>query len=323
MKTELYAPDKESINKCADILRKGGIIAFPTETVYGLGACINNDDAIRRIFKVKGRPQDNPLIIHISSLQQVYELAENINDDFLKLANTFFPGPLTVLLPKKSSVSDIITAGQANIAVRMPNHEIALSLIEETGIPLVAPSANTSGKPSPTKAEHVLDDLSGKIEGVIDGGECRIGIESTVFGWMDKEAIIFRPGIITADEIKKVLGYDVRYWNEKTITTFSPGMKYRHYSPSAPIFLASGIEGIMKYLNEHNGKKVLLLTNMDLPSEYINEYIHIMPLQEKTLYTHFREADKNGTSIILIVPDDNDKVNYGLMNRVRKAASNE
>lgn len=321
MKTEIFSIDKESIIKCAEILRNGGIIAFPTETVYGLGACINSDVSIKRIFEVKGRPQDNPLIVHISSLQQVTELAENIPDDFLKLADVFFPGPLTVLLPKKKTVSDLITAGQPNIAIRMPNHEIALSLISKTGIPLVAPSANTSGKPSPTKAEHVLEDLSGKIEGVIDGGECHIGIESTVIGWIDNEAIIFRPGIITAEEIKKVLGYEVRYWNEKTKTTLSPGMKYRHYSPSIPLYLVSGIEEIIRYCN--SGERVLLLTNMILPSECINEYIHIMPLNEKTLYTHFRDADKNGTSIILIAPDDNDKENYGLMNRVRKAASNE
>lgn len=321
MKTEIFSADRNSIILCAHILQHGGIIAFPTETVYGLGACIDNEESVKRIFEVKGRPQDNPLIVHIASLHQVYDIAENIPDDFFKLAEVFFPGSLTILLPKKKSVSDIITAGQPNVAVRMPNHKIALALIAETGIPLVAPSANSSGKPSPTKAQHVADDLSGKIDGIIDGGECSVGIESTVFGWIDSEAIIFRPGIITADDLKKVLGYNVRYWNESTITTLSPGMKYRHYSPDIPLYVVSGIEEIAQYYTMYSQKKMLLLTNMNIPDEYKSECTDIQPLHEKTLYAHFRESDKNGVAAILILPDENDKVNYGLMNRIQKAAS--
>lgn len=317
MITKVFGDDKDSISECANILRNGGIIAFPTETVYGLGACISQEKAVKRIFEVKGRPQDNPLIVHVSSVKQIQDLVSSIPNDFKLLVDAFFPGPLTVLLPKGDNVSDIITAGQPNVAIRMPNNNTALRLIEETGIPLVAPSANISGRPSPTKAEDVMQDLTGKIEGIIDGGECVIGIESTVFGWHNGEPVIFRPGKISAEEITHIIGKEVRYWDEVIPTTLSPGMKYRHYSPDIPVYVVDNDGDFLSIMNDSNGMVQVMTNRRILPSD--NASYTLYPLLETTLYSLFRKAEKDKMERIIIYLDEADKNNRGLLNRIKKA----
>ncbi|MDF2946735.1 MAG: Sua5/YciO/YrdC/YwlC family protein [Bacillales bacterium] len=229
------------LDEPARLLREGEVVAFPTETVYGLGANALDKNAIKKIFEAKGRPSDNPLIIHISNKDDVNSLASNISDDAQKIMNAFWPGPITLVLKKKNEVPLEVTAGLDTVAIRIPNHKIALELIVRAGVPIAAPSANLSGKPSPTNAEHVLTDLSGKISGVLDGGETGVGLESTVIDCTCSIPIILRPGGITKEQLEEVIGnveYDSHLSNEDYIPR-SPGMKYRHYAPDAQFILVN------------------------------------------------------------------------------------
>lgn len=216
------------------LLMKGEAVAFPTETVYGLGAAALNPEAVKKTFRIKGRPSDNPLIVHISSKKEVYELAAEIPDHFNTLADTYWPGPITFVLKKKSVVPDIVTAGLDTVAIRMPDHPTALELLQKTG-PLTAPSANPSGKPSPTKASHVLSDYEGKVP-VLDGGPTRIGVESTVIDLSGNVPAILRPGAITEDMIRNTLDREVHPYNPGNVQPAkSPGVKYTHYKPNASV----------------------------------------------------------------------------------------
>lgn len=238
--------DNNTIKKAADAIKAGGIAAFPTETVYGLGADALNPDAVAKIFKAKGRPADNPLIVHIADIADMNKIAE-VSPLALKLAEKFWPGPFTMILPKKDCIPDIVSAGLPTVAVRFPSHPIAQRLIKESGCPIAAPSANLSGSPSPTKAEHVLKDYGGtdKIDGIIDGGECFCGLESTVISIVTEPAVLLRPGYITPKQIREIIP-DLEISNavkerlkdgEKAL---SPGMKHRHYAPKT---LTEGIVG--------------------------------------------------------------------------------
>ena len=231
---------EEDINTAALMLKQGKLIAFPTETVYGLGADIFNSQALKSIFLAKGRPADNPLIAHIGSLEDIDLIVSHFSDNARKLAEAFFPGPLTLILPVKNSIPKQATANLNTIGIRMPNHPIALALLKKSG-PVCAPSANISGKPSPTKAIHVLQDLDGKIDGILDGGSCEIGIESTVL-LVDPIPTILRPGIITAEMIAEKTGIQIVN-NESSIEyPISPVIKYRHYAPKATIHLTTSSE---------------------------------------------------------------------------------
>ncbi|MDR1208890.1 MAG: threonylcarbamoyl-AMP synthase [Clostridiales bacterium] len=218
------------LERAASIIRSGGLVAFPTETVYGLGADALNPDAARRIYAAKGRPSDNPLIVHIADPGDIAPLTERVTPAAEKLINMFWPGPLTVILKKTKLVPDETTGGLDTVAVRMPDHPAALGLIRLSGVPVAAPSANISGRPSPTRAEHVAADLGGVIDMIMDGGECRVGLESTVADCTGDVPVILRPGAITAEMIGAAPGAhgDVRR---------SPGTRYRHYSPLAPIIV--------------------------------------------------------------------------------------
>ena len=244
MITEIVRVDENSIdalNKASELLKAGEVVGIPTETVYGLGANALNKQACLKIFEAKGRPADNPLIVHIASPEDAEKLALT-NSLYYKLAKTFMPGPLTVIMPKKDIVPSEVTAGLDTVAIRCPVHKVARALIKLSGLPIAAPSANTSGKPSPTTAQHVYDDMNGKIPLILDGGECSVGVESTVISITENEIVLLRPGAITvemlkdvcesvtvAEAVKKELGKD-----EKAL---SPGMKYKHYAPSASLYL--------------------------------------------------------------------------------------
>jgi len=224
-------PKEDELRKVAKIARNGGLVAFPTETVYGLGTNAFNEIAVRRLFEVKQRPPDNPVSVLISSFEQIEQLAE-VNETAKKLIKAFFPGPITVVMKAKPKVPSTITAGTGKVAVRMPDHPIALKIVELAEVPLATPSANISGKPSPTKAEHVIEDFMGKIDAIVDGGETGIGIESTVIDTTTKPPKILRLGAIPAEEIEELVG--------EVEVTEAPSMKYTHYKPNARLIVVFG-----------------------------------------------------------------------------------
>lgn len=236
---------RASIARAADILRSGGTVAFPTETVYGLGANALDATAVAGIFEAKQRPAWDPLIVHVSSLEMLHQVAENLSDNAQRLAEVFWPGPLTMLLPRRPSVPDAVTAGRPLVGVRMPSHPIALALIQAAGVPVAAPSANSFGRISPTMAQHVVEDLDGRIDAILDGGETVHGLESTVIEPRAERSIIYRPGVITAEQVRAVCTGAVEYYESPPETAEpaslpSPGVALRHYAPRARMTLVEG-----------------------------------------------------------------------------------
>ncbi|HEX2583316.1 MAG TPA: L-threonylcarbamoyladenylate synthase, partial [Chlamydiales bacterium] len=225
---------KDQIEEAAVILKQGEPVAIPTETVYGLAAPIFHREAVKKIFTLKKRPADNPLIAHISSMAMLAMIAENVPDSFFRLTDCFWPGPLALILPKKERVSLLVSGGHGTIAVRMPSHPTALTLLEAVGEPLVAPSANISGRPSPTTVQDVLEDLNGSLKAVLDGGPCELGIESTVLSLVHDIPTLLRPGSISKEQIEDVLQRKIAAPQQEE-RALSPGMKYRHYAPKAKI----------------------------------------------------------------------------------------
>ncbi|MCC5832585.1 MAG: threonylcarbamoyl-AMP synthase [Chlamydiales bacterium] len=280
------------LERAASILKEGNPVAFPTETVYGLGAPVFSPEAVKRIFELKGRPQDNPLIVHVSSFEQLDLIVEWFPED---LARHFWPGPLTLILPKKSTVPECVSAGLKTIGVRMPAHPLALKLIEGVGQPLAAPSANLSGRPSSTTAQHVLDDFGDQVL-VLDGGACVGGLESTVLAL--NPPLILRPGAVTKEEIEKILGREVDIAKGEAERPRSPGMKYKHYAPRAKVRLIEANEQATP------SPKTMILRS----------------IKPEELYALFREADKQGMEEIVICCDHTMKSNTALLNRLIRAA---
>lgn len=288
---------KNEIQQGAELLKQGELVAFPTETVYGLGASIFSPQTIQKIFEVKGRPQDNPLIAHIANLSQASLLAKDLPETFTLLAGAYFPGPLTLVVEKSEKVPDIATAGLPTIGIRMPNQQTALALIEAVGEPLVAPSANLSGLPSSTTAAHVMDDFEGKIAAVLDGGSCYYGIESTVLDLVSFERpTLLRPGAISKRELEETLSMPVDLYT--TGPKSSPGMKYRHYSPSIPVSLHTTPNALEAHLTRSK-----------------NPYL-IHELASQSLYHHLRFADENGYDEVVIYCDH--EIDDALNNRLEK-----
>ena len=244
MNTQVFPADQKSIALAARLIREGALVGFPTETVYGLGADALNTQAVLSIFAAKGRPADNPLIVHIAHLEEMERLC-HVNAPARKLADAFWPGPLTVILPKKEAVPSAVTAGLDSVAIRMPSHPVARALIEESGCPIAAPSGNRSGRPSPTLAAHMLEDMSGIIPLILDGGACQVGVESTVVALTGDIATVLRPGGITPQMIAAVLGEcqvadSVMRPLKEGEAAPSPGMKHKHYAPRARMTLYEG-----------------------------------------------------------------------------------
>ena len=236
-------PTNENIQKAADIIKNGGLVVMPTETVYGLGANALDKNAVTNIFKAKGRPMDNPLIVHLSCAEDAEKYAYT-NETFYKLAAKFMPGPLTVILPKKDIIPSEVSCGLDTVALRVPSNEIAHELIKKSGCPIAAPSANLSGKPSPTTFNHVVEDMLGRVDAIIDGGECSVGLESTVIILKKDKAEILRPGKVTYEELVEIVpDITINAAVKEQCTDkapASPGMKYRHYAPSSPVFIVDG-----------------------------------------------------------------------------------
>lgn len=319
LKVNSKKPEKEIIKEAASVLKKGGIVAFPTETVYGLGANALNEKAVKKIFRAKGRPSNDPLIVHISNAGHVKEVAKEINANAKKLMKKFWPGPLTIVLKKKSKVPKITTAGLNTVAIRIPSNKVALALIKEAGIPIAAPSANLFGFPSPTKAEHVLHDLKGKIDSVIDGGKTKIGLESTVLDLSGNKAVLLRPGKISAEEIEKVIGeieiHETIEKKKKKVKSLAPGMMYKHYSPKAKVILVEGRKGRARkkavhiFLQEKlkHGKSAII--SAEKPEA-----------MAKTLFAKLREADLKGMKVVVVEGISEEGLGVAVMNRVRRAA---
>ena len=246
MQTKVLKPTPESLALAAEILQKGGLVAFPTETVYGLGADATNAEAAKAIFAAKGRPADNPLIVHISSLSMLPEIVFSVPEAAQKLMNAFWPGPLTIIMPKGKKIPYDVTAGLETVAVRFPVHPDAQAMIERCGLPIAAPSANLSGKPSPTTAAHVFEDMDGRIPLILDGGPCQVGLESTVVDATHGHIILLRPGGVTREMLEEALGEEVALGKgvmepladgEKAL---SPGLKHKHYAPKAEVKVVLG-----------------------------------------------------------------------------------
>lgn len=265
MNTLLLNNEEKDIKKAGEILAKGGLVGIPTETVYGLAADALNSKAVSKIFKAKGRPMDNPLIVHIQDIDDIekFSLANKFSDKARALANAFWPGPLTIIVPKGDTIPDEVSAGLDTVAIRLPQHPVARKIIKSANTPLAAPSANISGSPSPTTAQHVLNDMNGKIDAIVDGGNCNVGIESTVITVATPVPRLLRPGGVTAEEIEKVIGHidiDDAVLNKlmDDEKASSPGMKYKHYAPKAKVVLLRG-DNFAEFVNKNADKNTLAL----------------------------------------------------------------
>ncbi len=318
--------DYEKMEEAAASLLQGELVAFPTETVYGLGANALNPQAVKNIFTAKGRPQDNPLIVHIAKKEDIYKLVKSVPQEAHKVLDSFSPGPVTIILEKSDLVPDIVTAGGRTVAVRIPESEIARELISRAGVPVAAPSANVSGRPSPTRASHVWEDLKDAVSYIIDGGECRVGLESTVVDLTVKPAKILRPGGITHEQLEMVLGEVCGYSRDESedIAPKSPGMKYRHYAPKAPmtVFEGEGYKHILGEIEKNSDKKICVISasanaypgaEVIFCGETVEEY-------SKNLFDALRSADSCGAQMILAeFPFERSGLGVAAFNRINKS----
>lgn len=325
--------DKEKIySQAVDLLNQGEVVAFPTETVYGLGAVATNDEAVKKIYEAKGRPSDNPLIVHIGTIEEVTNFVEEIPEKAKTLMERFWPGPLTLIMKaKKDVLAKSVTAGLSTVGLRMPDHEVALTLLRMLKKPVAAPSANRSGKPSPTKAEHVYEDLQGRIPLILDGGTTGIGIESTVIDVTVNPPVILRPGGVTKEMIEKEIGEVIEPTPKEQqleSTPKAPGMKYTHYAPDAPVYLIeNNRERIERAIDElkREGHKVALLAPSKFSSTTADYFFPYGEEEDKEqmaakLYDDLRACDKTDASIILATTTTTEGVGAAIMNRLHKAA---
>lgn len=322
--------NQQPIREAADLLKSGATVAFPTETVYGLGADATNEAAIAQIFQAKGRPQDNPLIAHVATKKQLTGLVDHLPAYVEKLIEQFSPGPLTYVLPSNGTCTKGVTAGLSTIAVRIPDHPVALELLKQANIPIAAPSANLSGKPSPTTADHVWNDLNGRIAGLLDGGPTGVGVESTVIDCTQDIPIILRPGGITKEQLQDAvgeIGLDPALADENERPK-SPGMKYKHYSPEVPMWLVEGsakrIQSIVD--TEHSkGNQVAVLASLEITEQIEADEVTSLGqnMDEVTanLYHALRTYKTGDVDIILCEVFPEDGIGTAVMNRLRKAAS--
>ncbi|NLO97306.1 MAG: threonylcarbamoyl-AMP synthase [Peptococcaceae bacterium] len=357
METKRIYPDTEAkkeqvLNEAAELIRRGEVVAFPTETVYGLGGDALNSSACAKIFEIKGRPADNPLIVHVASVQEAKKLVKNWPWEAEVCARQFWPGPLTLVLPKVDIVPDITSGGLDTVAIRMPSHPLALELIARAGCPIAAPSANISGKPSPTEGEHVWQDFCGKIPLLIDAGKCKVGLESTVLDLSGKIPLILRPGGITWEQLNAVLGkveLDPAVEGNLPVSgSFkpkAPGMKYRHYAPQGEIVLVSGdkeqrIAQIAARLNSKKaGERIALLCFEETiaalkeatpngDQSLISKADLMFPLGSRNnqaqaasrLFKALRLCDQQKISLILAEVMEEKGIGRAFMNRLKKAA---
>lgn len=328
----------EELMEAAEILKNGGLVAFPTETVYGLGANALDEAAAKKIYAAKGRPSDNPLIAHISSMEELPALVREIPEAGKKLAEKYWPGPLTMIFPKKDVVPYGTTGGLDTVAVRMPSDPVANRLIKLSKVPVAAPSANTSGRPSPTKAEHVIEDMDGKIEMIIDGGEVGIGVESTIVDVSGELPTLLRPGAITIEMLRETLGHveidpAILGPMRADVKPKAPGMKYRHYAPKADMVLVEGeMAGVVEYINREArkareaGKRVGIICTEESRSMYPEGILEVIGSREHeetvahNLFAVLRDFDERNVDCIFSESFSKDQLGQAIMNRLCKAA---
>ena len=333
-KIDINNIDKNEIKKQSKLLSEGKTVIFPTETVYGLGANALDEDAVKKIYEAKGRPSDNPLIVHIYDKEEVYNLAENINEKAKTIMDKFWPGPITIILNKKDIVPYRTSGGLETVAIRMPSHLIAREIIKEAGVPIAAPSANISGRPSPTKADHVYEEMNGRVSGIVLGGDCNFGLESTVLDVTTENPMILRPGSITKEDLEKVIGevlidpsLERKEDNKKAK---APGMKYTHYSPDADVYIVSGnreetISKINSLVVENNekGLKTGVMCLEQNKNNYKGEVVSLGSTLEEVgsnLFDVLRQMDKMNIDIVYSEEFSRNGVGQAIMNRLLKSA---
>lgn len=336
MDTRILGTTEQDIRQAAAILRDGGLVAFPTETVYGLGADALNPEAVGKVYAAKGRPSDNPMIVHISRKEDMKKLTDGVTPDVEKLMEAFWPGPLTMVVPAKEIIPKVTTGGLSTVGVRMPEDPVARALIAEAGVPVAAPSANLSGKPSPTRYSHVADDLDGRIDAIIAGNDCRAGIESTVVDMSGEIPTVLRPGVITRRMLSEALGREVSIdptllekpdiFNNggegllQTNADFhpkAPGMKYKHYAPKAEMIIFSGEREKVKLAmaeekmkRAEQGQKVEVIVYDDADTE----------TAAHDFFARLRACDKKNVDVILAAALKEDGIGFAVMNRMFKSA---
>lgn len=333
--------DNNRIKEAAALIAAGELVAFPTETVYGLGADALRPEASKKIYAAKGRPSDNPLIVHISKFEDLVSIAREVPPQARKLADAFWPGPLTMIVWKNDRVPYETTGGMDTVAIRMPNHPVALRLIEESGCLIAAPSANTSGKPSPTEAAHVALDMDGRIPMILDGGPVGIGIESTIVDLSEETPMILRPGYITKEMLEEALGEEVRIdpgiiASDSTKKPKAPGMKYKHYAPKADLVLVEGetdrvVETINELVEEKQsaGQKVGVIATDETSDRYQADYVVSIGAREdedaiaRHLYKILREFDELNVDAIYSESFATPRIGQAIMNRLLKAAGHQ
>lgn len=332
METKILKTNDTGISTAGEILRLGGLVAFPTETVYGLGANAFAPEAVGKIYEAKGRPSDNPLIVHIGDVRDIEPLAREISPNARALIKAFMPGPFTVIVKKSDCVPHAVTAGMDTVAVRCPENETARRLICAAGVPVAAPSANISGKPSPTKAIHVIEDMTGRIDAIIDGEDCRVGVESTIVDASRDVPVLLRPGGITLDELRTVVP-DIQVDSHILTSVLAdeqplcPGMKYKHYSPEAEVTVVEGdMKAVKKKIDQllsENSDKVcgvltmsenaydsaIILSGGVTNEEYANK-----------LFSHLREFDRLGVEVVFAEFESRDGYGLAIKNRLYKSA---
>lgn len=343
LKVDPINPGKEVIDEAVEVLREGGLVAFPTETVYGLGADSLNKDAVKRIYGVKGRPPDNPLILHISDLSELEMVARDVPPSIYELASKVWPGPVTFVLRKSDSVLPEVTAGLPTVAVRCPAHPVALALIKGLGRPIAAPSANLSGRPSPTTADHVIKDLLGRIEMILDGGDTFFGVESTIINLTTDPPVLLRPGPVGVEDLEKLANLRILVpafakGLEEARIALSPGMKYRHYSPQTTLILVeigqcltqtAYLKYVKSLINEYIEKnfKVAVICSRETCPDYektvtleIGSRNNLYEVA-KNLFKKLREIDELRVDVAISESFEERGVGLAIMNRLRKASS--
>lgn len=327
METLLLEAEEEQLVKAAVLLKNNEVVAVPTETVYGLAANAMDVEAVRKIFAAKGRPQDNPLILHIGSFDMLHDITDNIPPLAYSLAEAFWPGPLTMIFRRKENVPAETCGGLDTAAVRMPDNDFTRKLIEECGFPLAAPSANTSGLPSPTSAAHVFADMKGKIPMIIDGGECSCGVESTVITFENESIRILRPGAVTPEMLREFAEVIIDNGVLKQLSpderVMSPGMKYKHYSPKAEVYIVDGSdEQFTKFIAAlTDDKTAVLCGNEALPENIIRlPYGASAEEQGENLFASLRRADELGCKAVYVRSPDTEGFGLAVYNRLLRAA---
>lgn len=332
--------DEQAIGEAGEIIKRGGLVAFPTETVYGLGGDALNPEASKKIYASKGRPSDNPLIVHIADLEHLFPIAEEVPEKAKLLASKWWPGPLTMIFRKTELVPYETSGGLDTVAVRFPNHPVALALIRASGGYIAAPSANTSGRPSPTTARHVAEDLDGRIDMILDGGEVRIGLESTIVDFTEEVPVILRPGYINQEMLKEILG-EVRMdpglqSENEHVRPKAPGMRYRHYAPKAELTIVEGKrDDVVRKINEltaraiSENKKVGVIAAEETASLYPRGDIRNIGSRAadkeiaRNLYSVLRDFDEDQVDVIFSESFETPRMGQAIMNRLLKAAGHK